>query len=75
MHHHTYEEGLARYQAMDWDAAERCFTQSADLETNQPGVTPGTETNPSPVMISRCQKLRIHPPETGWSGVYVMKNK
>lgn len=71
----TYAEGLARYQAMDWDGAQRFFRQSADLEQNQPGVTPGAGTNPSLVMISRCQQLALQPPETGWNGVYVMKNK
>ena len=70
-----YAEGLARYQAMDWDGAEGCFRQSVALEQNQPGVTPGAVTNPSLVMLSRCQKLRVHAPETGWNGVYVMKEK
>ncbi len=70
-----YADGLARYQAMDWDGAENYFRRSAPLEPNQPDDTPEVESNPSLVMISRCQQLRIHPPEAGWDGVYVMKSK
>ncbi len=71
----TYAKGLARYQAMDWDEARKFFHQSAELEQNQPNLVPGADTNPSLVMISRCQQLETHPPEAGWDGVYVMKNK
>jgi adenylate cyclase len=70
-----YAEGLACYQAMNWDAAEKCFLRSAILEPNQPGGVLGVETNPSLVMFSRCQQLRAHPPKAGWDGVYVMKSK
>ncbi len=70
-----YAEGLVLYQAMDWDGARRAFHRSADLEQNQPGVVPGADTNPSLVMISRCQQLETHPPGSDWDGVYVMKNK
>lgn len=70
-----YAEGLALYQAMDWDGAQRCFRQSANLEAYQPDSTPEIRTNPSLAMISRCLQLRIHPPGEGWDGVYVMENK
>jgi len=70
-----YADGLARQQAMDWDGAEKCFRQSASLEPNQPSKTSGMKSNPSLVMISRCQQLRTHPPKAGWDGVYVMQSK
>ncbi|MEX1049081.1 MAG: adenylate/guanylate cyclase domain-containing protein [Akkermansiaceae bacterium] len=71
----TFADGLARYQAMDWDGAARCFRLSAHLEPNQPGVTPGMKSNPSLIMISRCLQLQTDPPQAGWSGVYVMESK
>jgi len=71
----TFADGLARYQSLDWDGAERCFRQSAGLEPNQPGLTPGIMSNPSLMMISRCLQLRSTPPKAGWDGVYVMENK
>ena len=69
----AYEDGLARYQGMDWDGAERSFLRSLALESHLPGA--GLETNPSQVMLSRCRDLRSHPPAADWGGVYVMKNK
>ncbi len=70
-----FEQGIARYQAQDWDAAEALFRRSAELEPNQPGKTPGVENNPSLTLISRCGYMRAHPPGAGWDGVYVMKEK
>ena len=57
------------------DRAEARFARSADLESNQPGKTPGVETNPSLTLIERCRYMRAHPPGTDWNGVYVMKEK
>jgi adenylate cyclase len=70
-----FAQGIARYLAQDWDAAEALFRQSAELEPNQPGKTPGAENNPSLTLISRCAYMRSHPPGAGWDGVYVMKEK
>lgn len=70
-----FEQGIARYLAQDWDAAEALFRRSAELEPNQPGKTPGVESNPSLTLIARCVYMRGHPPAAGWDGVYVMKEK
>jgi len=71
----VYARGVERYLAQDWDGAERSFRQSADLEPNQPQVTPGIESNPSQILLERCRHMRAHPPGAGWDGVYVMKEK
>ncbi|MDP4778812.1 MAG: adenylate/guanylate cyclase domain-containing protein [Akkermansiaceae bacterium] len=70
-----YAQGLALYQAMDWEGAQRYFLQSVDLEPNQFGGKSGSDINPSRIMISRCQQLAIHPPDAGWDGVYLMETK
>jgi adenylate cyclase len=70
-----FAQGIERYLAQDWDAARAFFRRSAELEPNAPGKTPGVETNPSRVLISRCEEMREHPPGHGWDGVYVMKSK
>ena len=70
-----YARGLAHYQSMEWDTAEKCFIESSAHEPNQPDAEFGIETNPSLVMISRCRRLKTHPPEAGWDGVYVMESK
>lgn len=70
-----FAQGIERYLAQDWDAAEACFRQSSLLEPNQPGVTPGAETNPSLTLLQRCAYWRAHPPGANWQGVYEMKEK
>jgi adenylate cyclase len=70
-----FEQGLARYFAQDWDAAEALFRRSAVLEANQSSQTSGVEINPSRALISRCSHMRAHPPGADWDGVYVMKVK
>ena len=70
-----FAQGIARYLAQDWDAAEALFRRSAELELHQPGRTPGVENNPSLTLIVRCDYMRAHPPGAGWDGVYVMKEK
>jgi adenylate cyclase len=70
-----FEQGIARYLAQEWDAAEALFRRGAELEPNQPGTTPGVENNPSLALIGRCTYMRAHPPGAGWDGVYVMKEK
>jgi adenylate cyclase len=70
-----FAEGIARYLAQEWDAAEALFLRSGALEANQPGKVPGVENNPSLVLLSRCRYMRSHPPGADWNGVYVMKEK
>ncbi|MCB1076218.1 MAG: adenylate/guanylate cyclase domain-containing protein [Verrucomicrobiae bacterium] len=71
----TYEEGIRRYLARDWDGAKHQFEASAKLESYQPGKRPGVYTNPSLVMIERCLELKADPPPDDWDGVHVMESK
>ena len=70
-----FAQGMSLYLARDWDSAEARFGQSAALEPNRPGDTPGVENNPSLTMIARCRYMRENPPELGWNGVYLMTKK
>ncbi len=70
-----FGQGLAKYYARDWDAATAFFKQSAALEPNQPGKTPGVKTNPSIVYAAIAADYKIDPPPSNWEGVYVMKEK
>jgi adenylate cyclase len=70
-----YDRGIRAYLARDWSGAREAFSRSASTESNQPGVTPGVETNPSMVMLERCEHMLLHPPAADWDGVYVMKAK
>lgn len=70
-----FAQAVEKYLAQDWDAALALFRRSAALEPNQPGKTPGVETNPSLVYAARCALMKEHPPGPGWDGVYVMKTK
>ena len=70
-----FDLGMTAYLARDWDAALASFRQSASIEPNRPGESRGVETNPSLVMIGRCEELKNRPPGENWDGVYVMKAK
>ena len=70
-----FEQGLARYRARDWDGAIALFRQSAELEPNVPGKTPGVAANPSLVYVEIASHCKIAPPPESWDGVYVMKEK
>ncbi len=70
-----FEEGLARYYARDWDGAMERFRQSAPLEPNQPGRTPGAKTNPSLEYQRIVERCRVEPPPPDWDGRYVMTDK
>lgn len=70
-----FDRGMAAYLAKNWDAAIAAFRQSALAEPNRPGEVPGVETNPSLVMIGRCEAMKEHPPAGDWDGVYVMRAK
>ena len=67
--------GLERYYARDWEGALRHFQQSASLEPNAPGRTPGVTNNPSLVYSEIVARYKIDPPEENWNGVFVMKEK
>lgn len=71
----AFEQALARYYERDWERAIALFQQSARLEPNQPGVTPGVKTNPSLVYLDIVESYKIEPPAADWTGVYVMKEK
>ena len=62
----SYEEGLARYRAQDWEAAEAAFR---DCLENAPGD------KPSQVMLERIAAFRQAPPVAGWDGVWVAGSK
>jgi len=62
----AYEEGLARYRAQEWEAAEAAFRVCL---ANAPGD------QPSQVMLERIAAFRQTPPETGWDGVWVAASK
>jgi adenylate cyclase len=70
-----FAEGIARYLVQDWAGAEALFRRSAELEPNQPGKTPGVESNPSLALLARCAYMRAHPPGADWDGVFHMKEK
>lgn len=63
-----FQQGIDRYLAQDWDAAKELFERSDKLEIHQ-------DSNPSKVMIKRCDAMKENPPGADWDGVYVMKTK
>ncbi|MFI5336154.1 MAG: CHASE2 domain-containing protein [Opitutales bacterium] len=71
----VHAQAIERYLAQDWDEAMRLFQQSARLEANQPNKALGLESNPSLVMLDRCQYWKEHPPGPGWNGAFTMKDK
>jgi len=70
-----FEEGLVRYYARDWDGALALFSQSQELEPNQPGIMPGISSNPSRTYIEITRRYKIAPPPVDWDGEYVMTVK
>jgi adenylate cyclase len=70
-----FSEGLDSFYARDWDGALENFRASAELEPNQPGKTPGVQSNPSLVYQEIVRHFKEEPPPAGWDGVYVMKEK
>ncbi|MDF1824068.1 MAG: adenylate/guanylate cyclase domain-containing protein [Verrucomicrobiales bacterium] len=70
-----YEEAYRAYLACEWDKAISLFEQSSALEFYQPGRDHGIKTNPSLVMIARCEVMKGTPPEENWDGVYRMTTK
>ena len=70
-----FSAALDRFYAREWDAALAGFKESEKWEEYQPGVTPGVKTNPSIVYQEIVEEFRASPPEKGWDGAYVMKEK
>jgi adenylate cyclase len=70
-----FAEARALYLKQAWPEAIAAFTESAKLEFFQPERDAGVESNPSLVMIERCEHMLHEPPPPDWDGVYVMKGK
>jgi adenylate cyclase len=70
-----FAEGLGRFHAQDWDAAERAFRLSLALEPLQPGRDPGVASNPSQVFLDLVGSLRSRSPGPDWDGVHRMTEK
>lgn len=70
-----YTSGITKYLGRDWDGAIAAFEKSAGLEPFRPGETPGVYTNPSLVMIERCEVMKLNPPDEDWDGRFVMETK
>ncbi|MEX0681716.1 MAG: adenylate/guanylate cyclase domain-containing protein [Balneolales bacterium] len=69
-----YEAGRQELLNQQWSQAIKLFRESAKLEPHQPG-TPGIYTNPSLVMIERCETWMDNPPGKDWNGVFIMDHK
>ena len=73
-----WEQARTAYLAMDWDRAEKLFTECLDYEPHHPDRDPGSKTTPSHVYIKRCEAYKINPPvaqgET-WDGVFTATEK
>jgi adenylate cyclase len=63
-----HKRGIERYLAQDWDGAKALFQRAATHEIHQ-------DSNPSLIMLKRCEALKAEPPPADWDGVYVMKTK
>jgi adenylate cyclase len=70
-----FAEGRAFYLKQAWHEAIAAFTEAAKLEPFQPGRDAGVESNPSGIMIERCEHMLHEPPSADWDGVYRMKGK
>jgi adenylate cyclase len=71
----SFEAGLEKFYAQDWDGAMEAFRASARLEPLQPDLQEGIEGNPSLVYQRLVAELRQDPPGPDWNGVRVMKGK
>lgn len=70
-----FEEGISHYLNQEWDLAIEKFEQSAKLEPNQPNELLGIKTNPSLILLERCNLMKANPPGEDWDGVFVMTSK
>ena len=70
-----FQQGLERYYARDWAAANALFLRSETLEPNQPSTTSGVSANPSRIFLGLVAQYAATPPPEDWDGVHVMKAK
>ncbi len=70
-----HSTGIEHYLARDWEGALGFFEQSAKLERFQPSKEAAIISNPSLIMIERCQYFKAHPPGDDWDGAWTMKEK
>jgi adenylate cyclase len=70
-----YEKGIELYLKKEWDEAIKQFQHSSEMEQFKPGFLPGVKTNPSLVMIDRCESMKSVELPEDWDGVYVMTSK
>ena len=61
-----FNDGVAKYRAMRWDAAIAAFREALRLN-------PGDRL--SEIYIERCETLQANPPAGDWDGVWVMDEK
>jgi len=61
-----FNQGLNFYFDKKWDDAIRCFQKSLKIYS---------EDKVAKMYIERCEALRLSPPEDGWQGEFIYKNK
>jgi class 3 adenylate cyclase/CHASE2 domain-containing sensor protein len=61
-----YESAFKKYQAMDWDSAERILLDV---------LSKFQEDGPSKVLLHRVHAFRQDPPGKDWNGIYVAREK
>ncbi len=69
----VFNEGIAEYLRMNWDAAIAKFEESKPIER-----FPDAKTSPSEVFIERCQLYKENPPVAAgeqWDGVFRLTSK
>ncbi|MGJ3242313.1 MAG: CHASE2 domain-containing protein [Opitutales bacterium] len=70
-----YAEGMELYFRQQWEPAIECFRTAEKKERHRPELNRWYQTNPSIILIARCQYMQLHPPGEDWDGVYTMKSK
>lgn len=66
-----YHQGLALYRAQKWDEAKAKLAESERLEE----MFTGRPTNPSRVLLERCDFFKANPPGENWDGVWTLTSK
>jgi class 3 adenylate cyclase len=62
----TFERGLVAYRSGEWDAAEADFQRVISLRPDETVAR---------VFLERVAFFRQHPPQAGWDGTFVAKEK
>jgi adenylate cyclase len=70
-----FDKGRGHYLKQEWDEAMTCFAESAPGEPLRPARDGGVDSNPSLIMLARCEALKRQPPGEDWDGVYRMTTK